>query len=187
MNIADAQREVRIAFLGGFAGQLSACVFWLASAMLAVLVSPRAAILELVFGGMLIFPLTQLLLRMMGRRGLIPGHPLNGLARQIAFMVPFSLPLVGAAALHHLFWFYPAFMIVIGVHYLPFMFLYGMRLFGILAGLLISAGLAIGLWGPPIFGLGAWITASLLLLFAFLGRRFAEEPTAKSAATLAAG
>jgi hypothetical protein len=171
MHIAEAQRDVRSTFYGGFAGQLVSSLVWLASAILATWVSPKTAILTLVLGGMLIFPLTQLFLRLMGRPASLPkGHPMNALAMQIAFIVPLMLPLIAAATLHRSNWFYPAFMIVIGVHYLPFMFLYGMPQFGALAAALIGAGLLIGLYVPSIFSLGAWIGAALLLIFALIGR-----------------
>jgi hypothetical protein len=52
---------------------------------------------------------------------------------------------------------------------LPFITLYGMRMFGILAGLLVVSGLAV--YGPQIFSLGGWWTALVLLLFAFVGRQ----------------
>jgi hypothetical protein len=176
MTIADAQRDVRTTFLGGFAGQLVSGLVWFASAALATWASPRAAILMLVFGGMLIFPLTQLTLRLMGRPASLPkGHPMNALAIEIAFIVPLCLPLIGAAALHHLSWFYPAFMIVVGAHYLPFTFLYGMRQFLVLGALLIGAGVLLGLYLPSSFSLGAWIAAPLLLLFAFTGRSVADK------------
>jgi hypothetical protein len=176
MTIADAQRDVRTFFLGGFAGQLVSGLVWFASAALATWASPRAAILMLVFGGMLIFPLTQLTLRLMGRPASLPkGHPMNALAIEIAFIVPLCLPLIGAAALHHLSWFYPAFMIVVGAHYLPFTFLYGMRQFLVLGALLIGAGVLLGLYLPSSFSLGAWIAAPLLLLFAFTGRSVADK------------
>jgi hypothetical protein len=61
-------------------------------------------------------------------------------------------------------------MIALGSHYLPFIFLYGMWQFGVLAGLLIGSGLLIGVYMPSVFSLGGWLTASLLLLFAFIGR-----------------
>jgi hypothetical protein len=176
MTIADAQRDVRTTFFGGFAGQLVSGLVWLASAALATWASPRDGILVLVFGGMLIFPLTQLTLRLMGRPAALPkGHPMNALAIEIAFIVPLCLPLIGAAALRHLPWFYPAFMIVIGAHYLPFAFLYGMRQFLALGALLIGLGLLTGLYAPSIFSLGAWITAALLVLFAFIGRTAANK------------
>jgi len=174
MQIADAQRDVRTTFLGGFPGQLVSGLIWLTSAALATWSTPRAAILTLVLGGMCIFPLTQLFLRFMGLPASLPkGHPMNALAIEIAFIVPLLLPLIGAATLHHLSWFYPAFLIVIGAHYLPFTFLYGMRQFLALAALMIAAGLLTGLCAHAMFSLGAWIGAALLLLFAFTGRRAA--------------
>jgi hypothetical protein len=42
--------------------------------------------------------------------------------------------------------------------------------FGVLAALLIGAGLTIGLYMQSVFSLGAWLTAAVLLLFAFVGR-----------------
>lgn len=170
MNIADAQRDVRTTFLGGFAGQLVSGLIWLASAALATWRSPKAGILILVFGGMLIYPLTQLTLRLMGRRASLPkGHPMNALAMQIAFIVPLCLPLIGAAALYRVGWFYPAFLIVVGAHYLPFTFLYGMRQFSVLAAAMIGAGVAIGWYLPGNIALGGWVGAALLLIFAFVG------------------
>jgi hypothetical protein len=174
MNISDAQRDVRTVFLGGFGGQLVPGLIWLVSAALATWRSPKSAIIALVVGGFFIFPLTQLLLQLMGRPASLPkGHPMNALGMQIAFMLPFNLPLVAAATAHHLNWFYPAFMIALGTHYFPFIFSYGMPEFGVLAALLIGAGLTIGLYMQSVFSLGAWLTAVALVLFAFIGRSVA--------------
>jgi hypothetical protein len=176
MNISDAQRDVRSVFLGGFAGQLVSGLVWLLSAVLATWRSPRSAIIALVVAGFFIFPLTQLLLRLMGRPASLPkGHPMNALGMQIAFTLPLNLPLVAAATLYRLNWFYPAFMIALGTHYLPFIFSYGMPQFGVLAALLIGGGVAIGLYMPSVFSLGAWLTAAALLLFAFIGRSIAQR------------
>ncbi len=170
MLIRDAQREVRTVFLGGFAGQLVSGIIWLVSAALATWVKPTTGIWVLVAGGIFIFPLTQLMLRLMGRRtALSSENKLNGLAMQVAFTLPLNLPLVGAAALYRLNWFYPAFMIALGTHYLPFVFLYGMRHFAALAAILIGGGVALGLYAQDIFGLGGWITGVVLLVFAFVG------------------
>jgi hypothetical protein len=174
MNISDAQRDVRSVFLGGFAGQLVSGLIWLVSAALATWRSPKSAIIALLVGGFFIFPLTQLLLWLMGRPASLPkGHPMNALGMQIAFMLPFNLPLVAAATANHLNWFYPALMIALGTHYFPFIFLYGMPEFGVLAALLVGAGLTIGLYMQSVFSLGAWLTAVVLLLFAFIGRSVA--------------
>ncbi|GIV98599.1 hypothetical protein [Roseiflexus sp.] len=68
-------------------------------------------------------------------------------------------------------------MIVIGTHYLPFITLYGMKMCGILAGLWVSIGVVLALYGPDVFRLGGWLTAIVLMTFAFLGHYlvFLEE------------
>ena len=128
----------------------------------------------LVLGGFLIFPITQLLLRSLGHVYALPkGHPMNALAIQVAFTLPLSLPIViGIAALRPA-WFYPAFMIVLGTHYLPFVFLYGMWQFAGLCAVLVTSGVAIGMFLPNPFSFGAWLTAALLFLFALVGRHIA--------------
>ena len=68
MDIQDAQREVRSVYIGGFWGQLVSSVIWLVSATLGTWVTPKASILAVVIAGFFIFPLTQMLLRLSGRR-----------------------------------------------------------------------------------------------------------------------
>ncbi len=171
MDIGDAQRDVRTVFMGGFAGQLVSSGVWFLSAAAATWLSSRTAMVVLIAGGFFIFPLTQLVLRLMGRSASLPkGHPMNALAVQVAFILPLNLPVILAAAACRQNWFYPAFMIVLGTHYLPFMFLYGMWEFGVLAALLIGSGTAIGFGLPSAFSPGGWLTAVLLLVFAFIGR-----------------
>lgn len=174
MNVSEAQQEVRLTYVGGFYGQLVSGAIWLVSAALTTWGTQRAGIIALVFGGMFIFPLTQLLLRASGRSAsLTSGNPLRELAIEIAFLVPLLLPLVAAATLHKTAWFYPATMIVVGAHYLPFSFLYGMRAFVALSGLLFSAGILIGLYAPGLGVWGGWFTSILLFAFAFIGRAVA--------------
>ena len=94
---------MRTTFVRGSVGQVVAGLIWLTSAALGIWASQRLAILILVLGGMFIFPLTQLGLRLLGRpAGLPGGHPINPLAMQIAFMVPLNMLLVGAASLYNI-------------------------------------------------------------------------------------
>jgi hypothetical protein len=175
MQVRDAQREVRSVFIGGSMGQLVSGLIWLVSAALGTWGTHRQAILALVVGGTFIFPLTQLGLKIVGARAsLSRENPLNGLAMQIAFTVPLSLPLVGAATLHRVGWFYPATMVVVGAHYLPFVFLYGMWPFAVLAGLMIAGGVWLGMTMPSAFSLGGWLTGVALLLFALVGLAIAR-------------
>lgn len=171
MNINECQREMRSAFLGGFAGQLVSGLIWLAASGTSLWAAPRYGMAALFFGSMLIFPLTQLTLRLMGRPGKVsPDNGLWQLGSQTAFTVPLNFLLVGAATLYRETWFFPAAMIVVGSHYLPFITLYGMKMFGLLAGLLVLGGAGLALYGPAVFSLGGWFTAVTLIVFAFLGR-----------------
>jgi hypothetical protein len=167
MYIHLAQREVRSVFVGGAVGQAVSGGIWLISAAVGIWVSVEYGILVLAVGGAFIFPLTQLMLKLSGRKAsLSRENPFNQLAMQIAFIVPLCLPLIGAATLYNVNWFYPAFMLVVGVHYLPFIFLYGMWQYAILASILIGGSVTIGLTQPEQFSLGGWITGIILLLFA---------------------
>lgn len=171
MEIADAQREMGFSFLGGFVGQLVSGVLWLVSGALSLWSTPGAAIGFLVIGGIFIFPVTQLGLRLMGRPGGVSEeNALNALGAQVAFVLPLCLPLVGAAALYRLDWFNPAFMVALGANYLPFVFLHGMALFAFLAGILWVLGVLLATHLVLGFSAGAWITGIILLIFAFMGR-----------------
>ncbi|MFO7623616.1 MAG: hypothetical protein R6V73_04640 [Anaerolineales bacterium] len=61
-------------------------------------------------------------------------------------------------------------LIAVGSHYLPFITLYGMKLFGLLAALLVIAGAGLALYGPAIFSLGGWLAGVIFIVFAFIGR-----------------
>ena len=172
MEIKECQFEMRTAFLGGFAGQLVSGLIWLGAAAAAEWLQPRWGMAVLFFGSMGIFPMTQVTLRLLGRPAQVsPENNLWGLGAQTAFIVPVNFLLVGAATLYNPNWFFPAAMIVVGAHYLPFITLYGMKMFGILAVLLVLSGVGLALYGPEIFSLGGWLTGVTLMIFAFIGRQ----------------
>ncbi len=170
MTVEEAQLEVRSVFMGGLVGQLVSGGLWLLSAAIGTWGSPGRGIAVLCVGGALIFSMTQLVLRVMGRSATLRAdNPLGHLAMQIAFTIPLGLPLVGAATLHRLNWFYPAIMIVVGAHYLPFVFLYGMKHFAVLCGLMVGGGIVLGLYRHDTFALGGWATGATLVLFGIVG------------------
>jgi hypothetical protein len=183
MDIQDAQREVRSVYLGGFWGQLVSSVIWLVSAALGTWVTPKASILAVVLGGFFIFPLTQMMLRLSGRRAsLRKENSFNRLGMQVAFVLPFSMLLLLPVGLYNLNWFFPALMILVGAHYLPFATLYGMRMFLFLAGILIAMGFVISQYFSGPFSLGAWCGGMALFVFAWVGRSIAAgESSAPSA------
>lgn len=172
MDLAVAQRDVRDVYEGGFHGQLVSAAVWFGAAAVSVVVSHAAGIVTLLAGGFLIFPATTLLLRLRGGpAALPPGHPMAALAMQIAFTVPLGLLVAAAAAGYREDWFFPASMVVVGAHYLPFTFLYGTSLFAVLGGLMALGGVALAVWIPNTFTAGAWVTGALLAAFACLLKR----------------
>src|SRR5580765_3632578 len=174
MDIQDAQRESRSVYIGGFWGQLVSSVLWLTSAALGTWVTPRASILTIVVGGFFIFPLMQMLLRLSGRPARVSKeNSFHWLGMQVAFVLPFSMLLLVPIGLYNLNWFFPALMVLLGAHYLPFATLYGMRMFLFLAGILIAAGVVIANYFPETFSLGAWVAGLALFAFAWIGRSIA--------------
>lgn len=171
MDVLDAQREVRSVYIGGFWGQLVSSIIWLASAAAGTWTTPKAAILVVVIGGFFIFPVTQMLLRLSGRRASTSReNPFHWLGMQVAFVLPLSMLLLVPVGLYRLEWFFPALMILLGAHYLPFATLYGMRIFLFLAGILVTVGVVIALYFAGTFSLGAWVTGVVLFAFAWIGR-----------------
>ena len=174
MEIHEAQREVRSVYLGGFWGQLVSSVIWLGAAAMGTWISPKASILAVVIAGFFIFPLTQLMLRLSGRPASVSrGNPFHFLGMQVALVMPFSMLLLVPVAEFRLNLFFPALIILLGAHYLPFATLYGMRMFLFLAGSLLAIGVVVALWFATSFSLGAWLAGIILFAFAWIGRSIA--------------
>ena len=166
MRIADAQREMRARYVGGFYGQLVSGLLWLLSAALATWSGPRLAIITLVVGGMFIFPATEVLLRAAGARATLSAdNSLRSLGMQVAFVLPLSMLLLLPVSRYRLTWFYPALMVLLGAHYLPFVFLYGMRTYAVLCALLVTGGVLLGTVFPAGFTAGGWLTGATLAAF----------------------
>jgi hypothetical protein len=94
---------------------------------------------------------------------------------QVAFVLPLSMPLLLPVARYRLTWFYPALMILVGAHYLPFVSLYGMRMFAALGAVLVGLGVLIAMYWSSSFSVAAWLTGAILLVFAGIGRTIAQR------------
>jgi hypothetical protein len=171
MLVQDAQREVQTVFVGGFWGRLVSSIIWLASAALATWVRPAAGIWAVVVGGFFIYPLTQLLLGLSGGRASVArDNPLGKLGMQIAFAGGVPMLLLVPVTEFRLTSFYPALMVIMGAHYFPFTFLYGMRIFMPLGAALAGCGVVIAFYAPGSFSRGGWIGGCILFVFAWIGR-----------------
>lgn len=182
MTIADAQQDVRHEHLCGGTGMLVSGLLWTGCGVLALTSGARAAMLALTFGGMFIFPVSMLIDRRFGRSGLLAdGNPLGQLARESAFAMVLCIPLAFAAAMAKLEWFFPAMMVVVGMHYLPFASLYGMRLYWALGAAMVGAGYLLAFSGAG-FATGAFVGGALELAFAPLAYLAARREPAPAAA-----
>ena len=72
-------------------------------------------------------------------------------------------------------------MIVVGAHYLPFVTLYGMRLYYVLGLALIAVGLLLALGGAG-FAAGAFIGGAIEIAFAPFALKLAQRETAAAVA-----
>jgi len=172
MQVEGAQAQMRAIYRSGSVGAAVAGLVWLASASTTVVIGAGWGIAVMLAAGFFIYPLTQLMLRVLGGPVSVPrDNPLRELSVEVPLVGPLMIPLVGAATLYRNEWFYPAFMLAMGAHYLPFSFLYGMRSFIGLGAVMAVGGLVVALWAPGLHVVGAFLTAVLLLAFAVVADR----------------
>jgi hypothetical protein len=166
MTIDQAQADVRRVFKGGYSGPLVSAFIWAGANAAYVLGSPETAMAVLFFGGMLLFPLSALILRSTGSGSLPKGHPSTALAMQSAFTVPLGLLVAIALGSFAPELFFPASLIIVGAHYLVFISLYGMKIYAALGGALALIGAAGIFVAPGLGSISGWIGAAVFLAFA---------------------
>ncbi|GAA1768159.1 DUF7010 family protein [Agromyces humatus] len=166
MEVLAAQADVRRIYRGGYSGPLVSTIVWAVANAVFYWVSPAAGMAALFIGGMFIFPLATLVLKLMGGSAALPkGHPSAALAMQSAFTVPLGLLVAIVLGTFEPLLFFPASLIIVGAHYLVFISLYGMKLFGVLAGALITVGVITLFWLPNLGDISGWLGAAVFLVF----------------------
>ncbi len=144
MTLADHQRDMRDAFASGAPGMAVSGLVWLAAAAMAARGPFANAVLTLFGGGVLIFPLSVVACKLLGRRGVqATGNPLGALAMASTVWMIVCLPLAYVVAGREPSWFFPAMMCVIGGRYLVFQSIYGTRLYWVCGSALIIAAWAL--------------------------------------------
>lgn len=141
LTIASAQQDMRDAYLGGAPGMfVSGCV-WAVAGVVCLWRTPQAAVWALYAGGVLIHPLSVLLVRALGRSGRhAAGNPLGMLAFATTIWMILMLFVVYGIALWRTELFFPAMLFVIGGRYLTFATLFGTKLFWVCGAMLALAG-----------------------------------------------
>lgn len=143
MLIAEAQRDLRRAYVGGGVGVVISGLVWTAAAIVLRDRGVGPGFIALFVGGMLIFPLTKLVCTVaLHRAAETAGNPYGMLVLECTiamigglFAAWLFLPLKPALV-------FPLAAIAVGTHYFVFRTAYGNRLFWLLAALVTAAGCA---------------------------------------------
>ncbi|MCB9236560.1 MAG: hypothetical protein M9954_16585 [Cyclobacteriaceae bacterium] len=142
---------------------------WLVSGLIGDMVSKPMAIVFFLVGCTLIFPIGEWIRKVLGGTGKASeGNTLPQLFVQLAFTIPMGYPLVYLACRANIHYFFPAFTVLVGAHYLPFVYGYGKKTFGLLAVLLVGTGTLCIFYLNQSFSISAYITAGWLALFGTL-------------------
>jgi len=164
----DFHKEIRISFLGGFTILIVESIIWFLAALLGDLISFKIGILIIIFGGMLFYPLGLLMQTILKRPKVKKENKINGLFTQIGLMIPLSFPLIFMLTKENVNLFFPALTIIIGIHYLPFVYAYKMNSYWTLAALLVIGGSYFGFMLPENFEFCAYYTSAVLFIFSII-------------------
>ena len=168
MKFEDAQNDMNFSYFGGAAGVLVSGLVWCVAGLVALLYSYQSSMLTLFFGGMLIHPLAMLLSKILKRSGNHdPKNPLGKLALESTIILLVGLFLAFYVAKLQVEWFYPIMLMIIGVRYLAFNTLYGIRTYCGLGALLIFSGMSCIFLGAN-FVIGAFVGGILEIIFSLV-------------------
>ncbi len=166
--------------MGGYSILLLEGFFWILAGILWELVSFKIGILVIIVSGTFFYPLSQLLQIVLKRPKVSRENPLSLLFTQISLIIPFSFPLIFLLTKENVNLFFPALTIIIGAHYLPFVYAYKMKTYWVLATLLVIGGSLLGFMMADNFYYCAYYTGSVLLLFAIINQYLVKKEIVKS-------
>lgn len=143
MDIIAAQSELRNAYLRGGTGAVVSGIVWLLAGFTATANSVATGFAVLFFGGMLIFPVSTLILRTVFRRGkLSPKNPGGITVMETVFPMIGGLFAAWLLLPHRPDFVFPLSAIAVGTHYFGFRTAYGDWTNWILGGIMTVIGVA---------------------------------------------
>ena len=173
-TLEQFQTDMRRGYANGSIGIIVSGLSWLISAIVAYHNSASQAVWTLLFGGMLIHPLSILLYKAIGLSGNhTKGNPLGNLGMEGTLFMIMCLPIAFGLSLQHTQWFFQGMLLIIGGRYLTFSTIYGIKLYWILGAFLGIA--ACILFKSNVQSFGTLLTGALIEmlfgLFMFLSFR----------------
>ncbi len=165
----DFHTELRRTYVGAAPHTLCVGLLWIISGIIANYTTKEFTIIFFFFACGVNFPLGELLRKFLKVHDVLSKeNDLPKMFTYLSFTIPLSIPIVYMACKFNINWFFPAFAVLIGAHYLPFIWAYRMPTFGILAALLISIGVLCVLKFSNSFPMAAYMTGSSMILFAII-------------------
>lgn len=165
----DFSTELRRTYWGAVPHTVFTAAVWITASCLSFYISKNQAIVFFMVAGTFTFPGGELIRKFMSAPSLISKeNKLPQFFMLLAFTIPASYPLIYFACKANINYFFPAFTVLIGAHYLPFVYGYQMISFSVLSIVLVAQGTLIGYYYPESFALSGLCTGITLLLFAAL-------------------
>jgi hypothetical protein len=166
MTVDEAQRDISRAYVGGGPGVFVSAMVWMTAGLVERSSGIGIGFAVLFVGGMLIFPLSLFIARLVFRRA--GESPDNGLARTA---LESTVAMIGGLFAAWLFlplrpaYVFPLAAIAVGTHYAVFKTIYGDRLFWLLGGLVTIVGL-LGIFRADLLPIGPiFVVAAIELVF----------------------
>jgi len=166
--MVEFQKDMNDAYYFGVPGIIASGSIWLLAGLVSLLQGPFVGIAALVFGGTLIFPVSVLLCKLLGRSGKHQkDNPLASLAIEGTVWMLLSIPIAVVAGLYKPEWFFPAMLLVIGGRYLTFNTLYGNRVFWLFGASLVVSSSVLVMVDAPVY-VGGITGGAIELIFALV-------------------
>ncbi|MBW8362710.1 MAG: hypothetical protein K0M56_11060 [Kaistella sp.] len=143
-NFHHAQNNMRTGYGDGSVGVFVSGLVWSASALAVNLYGSHTGMWALIIGGMMIFPLSTLIGKIVGVTGKHDkSNPLGKAAMEATVWMIMCIPLAYGLSFVKPEWFFQGMLLIIGGRYLTFASLYGQRMYWILGGILGLAAYAL--------------------------------------------
>ena len=164
----EQQDEMRHAHFDGAPGILVSGLVWLTAALVCQLLGMHRAVWTLLIGGALIYPISAILTKVLGRPAKTSkANALNQLGMASTIWLILCCAMAYGLYLFQPTWFFPAMMVTIGSRYLVFASMFGRSIFWVIGVSLIVAGnVALFAAVPPV--MAAAIGGLIEVLFAFV-------------------
>lgn len=165
----DQHGDCRRCHLGGAVYLMVEGILWCLSATFGAVGLIPVAMLLLLIGGMFIHPIATICSKLFKLPSPNKSNRLPVLITWVALTIPLGLPLLFmAVADGRTNLFFPAFATLVGAHWLPFAYVYSMKSFIVIAGLMVLTGSLFGFVFTQSFSTCGFIVGGLLLLFAII-------------------